>query len=178
MTSAIFLDRDGTIIKDNGHIGDIKQVEFYPYTFECLRNLQDKYSLFIITNQPGIAKGIIKKQQVENVNSYIYEILIAEGIKINEIYYCPHQQNDNCKCRKPKTYFLIKAQKKYSLNLKKSFVIGDHPSDVQLAINSGATGIYILKGHGKKHYSELSQLSTKIIVKQNLKSATKFITDI
>jgi D-glycero-D-manno-heptose 1,7-bisphosphate phosphatase len=176
MKPAIFLDRDGTIIKDKGTLSDTKQVQFYHYTFDCLRQLQSKYLLFIITNQPGIAKGIVRQEQVEKVNLFVKNILKNEGVEIKAIYCCPHQKSDNCECRKPKTYFLEKAQKEYSLDLKNSYVIGDHPADVELAINSEANGIFVLTGHGRKHYKELSEyLKAKVRVMRNIEFATKEI---
>ena len=176
MKPAIFLDRDGTIIKDKGNISDTRQVEFYHYTFECLRQLQRNYLLFIITNQPGIAKGVVLHEQVEKVNLFVQDFLKVEGVEIKAIYCCPHQKGDNCECRKPKTYFLEKAQKEYSLDLKNSYVIGDHPSDIELAIYSEANGIYLLTGHGRKHYKELSEhLKDKVIIMRNLEFATKKI---
>jgi len=176
MKPAIFLDRDGTIIKDKGNIGDTKQIEFYNYTFDCLRKLQEKYLLFIITNQPGIAKGIVRHEQVEQVNLFVLNILKDEGVEIKAIYCCPHQKSDNCECRKPKTYFVEKAQKEYLLNLKNSYVIGDHPSDAELAINTEANGIYVLTGHGRKHYNELIEhLKGNTMIKRNLEFATKEI---
>ena len=176
MKPAIFLDRDGTIIKDKGNLGDPEQVEFYHYTFDCLRLLQTRFLLFIITNQPGISKGIISQKQVETVNSYIQSVLKEEGIEIKAIYCCPHQKSENCECRKPKTHFIEQAQKEFSLDLLNSFVIGDHPGDTELAINSGANGIYLLTGHGKKHVKELSDsLKKKTTIKRNLEFATKTI---
>ncbi len=69
MNKAIFLDRDGTIIRENGNISKTKDVIFYYFTFECLKKLQKDFLLFIITNQPGISKGMIKHLHVENVHS-------------------------------------------------------------------------------------------------------------
>lgn len=176
MKPAIFLDRDGTIIKDKGNISDSKQVEFYHYTFDCLRQLQKKYLLFIITNQRGIAKGVVSKEQVEKVNLFVQNVLKQEGIEIKTIYCCPHQKSDNCNCRKPKTFFLEKAQKEFSLDIKNSYVIGDHPGDIELAINSAGNGVYLLTGHGRKHYKELSEaIKDKVKIMQNLKFATKEI---
>lgn len=179
MKPAIFLDRDGTIIRDKGNIRNVLQIEFYPYTFECLRQLQKKYVLFIITNQPGISKGAIQEEELITVHSFIQTKLKDAGIDIKAIYSCPHQKSDNCMCRKPKTYFLEKAQKEFSIDLKKSFVIGDHPSDVELALNTESKGIYVLSGHGRKHYKELSAIhKSKILIKKNLKFATKAILSI
>ncbi|MBN1638324.1 MAG: HAD family hydrolase [Ignavibacteriales bacterium] len=176
MKPAIFLDRDGTIIKDKGNIGSADKVEFYSYTFDCLRRLEKNYLLFIITNQPGISQGVLRKEQVENVHYYIKLVLKQNKINIQEIYYCPHHKNDNCKCRKPNTYFINKAKKNYPIDLKYSFVIGDHLSDVELAINSKAKGIYLLTGHGNKHLVDIpKEVRENITICRNLKSATDLI---
>ena len=71
MNRAVFLDRDGTIIKDRGHINDVKDVVFYDYTFDCLKELQKDFLLFIISNQPGVAKGIIRVDSLNRIHSYI-----------------------------------------------------------------------------------------------------------
>jgi histidinol-phosphate phosphatase family protein len=172
---AIFLDRDGTIIEDRGHITSPRQIVFYEYTFEALKKLQQKYKLFIVTNQSGIAKGIVNPDQVRAVNTHIAETLNAQGITITDVYVCPHQRDDNCKCIKPKPYFTQKAAADHDIDLKRSFSIGDHPCDVQLAHNAGGKGIYLLTGHGKKHLPELTGSET---IAKNLAEAAKFINNL
>jgi D-glycero-D-manno-heptose 1,7-bisphosphate phosphatase len=169
---AIFLDRDGTIIKDNGYIGDIMQVTFFPFTFYALRKIQQLFTLFIVTNQAGIAKGIVTKDEVASVNSYIVKVLSHNGIKIEAVYCCPHKKEDNCQCRKPKPYFLEQAISEYRIDRSKSFVVGDHPCDILLAKNAGMQGIYVLTGHGKKHKNEIDNYA---IVKKNLQYAIDYI---
>ncbi len=177
MKPAVFLDRDGTIIKDRGYLGHIHQVEFYPFTFECLRQLQEKYLLFIVTNQSGIAKGVVTHQQVDSVNSYIVSELNKAGIKISAVYSCPHHRNDNCPCHKPKTLFAEIAAKDFEADLSNSFMIGDHPADVEFALNIGAKGIYVLTGHGKKHFDEIKNTHyfKRIKVVRSLKTAMKYV---
>jgi D-glycero-D-manno-heptose 1,7-bisphosphate phosphatase len=176
MKRAIFLDRDGTIIKDNGYVALVRDVEFYPYTFSCLRQLQKEFLLFIITNQSGIAKGLLSHADVAKIHSYILQNMRTNGIAINEIYYCPHKNEDNCSCKKPRTFFIDEAKAKYSIDILNSYVIGDHPSDVELAINSMSKGIYVLTGHGKEHYHELGMdIKGKIKIHRNLEFATKSI---
>jgi histidinol-phosphate phosphatase family protein len=155
--AAIFFDRDGTIIEDGGHLKDPSDVVFFPETFKALRKLQDYFSLFIVTNQTGVAEGKITLQDVNRVNRGIVCALFKRGIKIQDVYTCPHLRLDNCRCIKPKPYFLEIAATIYGLNLDKSFTIGDHPHDIQLAKNVGAQGIYVLTGHGEKHLAELPQ---------------------
>jgi len=152
---AIFLDRDGTVIEDRGHLGNPDDAVFYHFTFKALKMLQKDFMLFIVSNQSGIAKKLITKEEVEKVNRRVLDILEEHGIKITEAYYCPHNREDNCECIKPKPYFLEKAVGKYGIDLSKSFVIGDHPHDVEFAENAGAHGIYVLTGHGEKHTGEL-----------------------
>ncbi len=152
---AVFLDRDGTVIEDRGHLKNPVDAVFYPFTFEALRMLQKEFLLFIVSNQSGIAKKLITKEDVDKVNRRVLEILVENGIRITEVYYCPHNREDNCECIKPKPYFLNQAVEKHGIDLSRSYVIGDHPHDVEFAENAGAKGIYVLTGHGEKHTGEL-----------------------
>ncbi|MBN1411637.1 MAG: HAD family hydrolase [Spirochaetales bacterium] len=152
---AIFLDRDGTIIEDKGYIDDYGQVEFYPYTIDTLRSLQSHFLLFIVSNQAGIAKGLISEAKVKILHKKMQSFLVDQGIWIREFYYCPHVKEDNCACRKPKPFFVQMAAGKYPVDIESSYVIGDHPSDIELAHNTGCTGIFILTGHGENHKNEI-----------------------
>ena len=155
--AAIFLDRDGTIIEDNGHLSDLSKVVFFQETFDALHRLQQYFLLFIVTNQPGVARGLISREDVNYINSGIVRRLTKAGIDITDIYVCPHEQSSNCDCIKPKPYFLQKAANDYRIDLRRSFVVGDHPCDIQLAKNAGARSIYVLTGHGSKHVAELPE---------------------
>lgn len=161
MKPALFLDRDGTLIKDHGYINNIRHVEFYDFTFEVLRELQKEFLLFIITNQAGVGKGLITMQEMENVNEYVLDQLQKNGIEIRKLYVCPHKKEDLCECRKPKPYFIDLACQEYDIDLSRSYVIGDHPSDIELGINRGVKGIYVLTGHGRKHYHEMRSIKAE-----------------
>jgi histidinol-phosphate phosphatase family protein len=152
---AVFLDRDGTIIEDRGHLSRPAQVRFFPQAFRALQMLRQRCRLFIITNQPGIARGIISLHDAESVNNHVLATLAEKGIDITDLYMCPHQRTDNCPCIKPKPFFLRRAEKRCNIDLPASFVIGDHPHDIRLAENVAARGIYVLTGHGRKHAPEL-----------------------
>ncbi|MCK7535486.1 MAG: HAD-IIIA family hydrolase [Marinilabiliales bacterium] len=169
---AIFLDRDGTIIEDNDYIKNTSDIVFFPYTFKALKLLQKQFLLFVITNQSGISKGMISDSEVQEVNKYITEFLKTEGITILDTFYCPHKNEDDCICKKPRPYFLKKAAQLYNVDLPKSFIVGDHPSDVECGINAGVTPIYLLSGHGKKHKDELV-FNSRIC--KNLSDASRFI---
>jgi len=158
---AIFLDRDGTIIEDVGFLRDVAEVDFYPQTYPALRRLSD-FALFIVTNQTGIAKGHVRAEEVCAVNDYVVRRLAEAGIRIRAVYCCPHQRTDECECMKPKPYFLKSAERDHEIDLRGSFVVGDHPSDVELAHAVGAKGIYVLTGHGAKHRAELQVPGTVV----------------
>ena len=154
---AVFLDRDGTIIEDRGHLRDPSEVIFSTETFEALRGLRKHFLLFIVTNQPGIAKRLITREDVDCVNTHVVTTLAEEGVEICDLYVCPHIRSERCRCIKPKPYFLRKAAESYGIDLSASFTVGDHPHDVQLAKNAGARGVYVLTGHGWEHFDELPE---------------------
>ncbi|MCA9120965.1 MAG: threonylcarbamoyl-AMP synthase [Planctomycetaceae bacterium] len=151
---AVFLDRDGTIIEDVGFIRDVAQVEFYPQTIAALRRLRD-FVLFIVTNQSGIAKRLVTAAEAKTVNDYVVRHLAEAGVEIQEVYCCPHARDDRCECIKPNPYFPRLAERDHGIDLTRSFVVGDHPSDIQLAQAVGAEAVYVLTGHGQKHRAEL-----------------------
>lgn len=152
----MFLDRDGTIVEDRGHLAEPAQVVFFDDTVAALKRLQPRVSLFVVTNQSGVARGIISEEHVRRVNAFVTEYLARHGIGILETYVCPHDRTDGCRCIKPKPHFLKQAEARFGIDLGRSFVVGDHPHDVELAHNVGATGIYVLSGHGMKHRDELT----------------------
>lgn len=152
---AVFLDRDGTLIEDRGDLSDPAQVVFFRNTVTALSRLADHFVLFIVTNQPGVAKCTITINDLQRVNGHIEKHLAAQGVRIAATYVCPHQRSSGCRCIKPNSYYLKKAERDFGIDLRRSFVIGDHPHDVELATRVGATGIYILSGHGMQHRGEI-----------------------
>lgn len=152
---ALFLDRDGTIIEDRGDLGDPTEVEFLPGVLDALRALGAEFLLFIVTNQSAVARGCLTMEQVAAVNRSVVERLAEVGVTIQRVFVCPHARNEGCDCIKPKPWFLRVAEREYHLDLRRSFTIGDHPHDVVLATSVGATGIYVLTGHGAKHRESL-----------------------
>lgn len=169
---AVFLDRDGTIIMDKGYIENTLDVEFFPYTFKALSLLQKHFLLFVISNQSGISKGLISGTGVQEVNRYITKTLQINRITIFDSFYCPHRTEDNCNCKKPKPFFINQAAEEYNVDLSKSFIIGDHPSDIECGKNAGIIPIYLLSGHGLKHKDELI---TDCKIFNNLLDASKYI---
>lgn len=154
-TPAVFLDRDGTLIEDKGALQSPADAVFYRGTVPALQLITERFKLFIVTHQPWVSAGTLTARQVDDVNAFIVGHLASFGIGIEQVYCCPHRRTDGCVCIKPKPYLLHVAAREHGVDLAKSFVIGDHPHDVELARNVGATGIYLLTGHGNRHRTEL-----------------------
>jgi L-threonylcarbamoyladenylate synthase len=110
----------------------------------------------VVTHQPGISGGIVSAEDVARVNRHVVETLRSHGIFISEVYCCPHRREERCGCIKPNPLFLERAAADFGVDLAASFVVGDHPHDVVLADNAGATGIYVLSGHGTRHRAEVA----------------------
>jgi len=147
----IFLDRDGTITEEKDFISKVEEIKFLTGSKEALKTLQDLgYKLVIVSNQSGIARGIMTVEQVEKVNNFILKELAKEGIKIEAIYYCPHHPGENCDCRKPRTGLIRAALQDPQLKLKGAWVIGDKLSDVLLGKNIKRKSILVLTGYGQE----------------------------
>lgn len=174
--AAVFLDRDGTLTEDRGYISNTDDVRFFPETFESLRRLSERFALFIVTNQSGIAKGLTSAEDVEKVNAYIDEQLGKNGVEILKTYCCPHDTEDGCLCRKPGPLFAEDARKNFGVDLSRSFMIGDHPSDVFFAMNNSMRGgVYVLSGHGRSHKGELLDKLPNAIIKEGIAEAAQYI---
>jgi D,D-heptose 1,7-bisphosphate phosphatase len=159
---AIFLDRDGTINIDPGYLGDPDKVEIYPDVIPVLKHLKETYSfkLIVVSNQAGIARGLINEDNVKAVNARVNKLFELEGISIDAFYYCPFHPEfsslDDCVCRKPSAKMILDAAKDFNIDLSKSFMIGDRESDIMAGINAGVDTILI-----KHNISDEELFSTK-----------------
>ncbi len=160
---AVFLDRDGTLIEDRGWLREPADVVFLADTFDALRALQDVALLFIVTNQSGIAKGLLTAAQADAVNRHVVGRLAAEGIRIAAVYTCPHDREAHCACMKPNPLFAQQAAAAFDIAPGSSFAVGDHPHDVTFARRFGGTGVYVLTGHGSRHRHELADQDPVVV---------------
>ena len=173
MHKAIMLDRDGTLVEDTMYPHKLEHFKLLPGVIEGLKKLKNDYIFIIITNQAGIGKGIFKEEEMHSFNEKLISELKKEGIEIKKVYYCPHTPEHCCKCRKPETENAIAAKKEFNIDLKNSWMIGDHLSDVQLGLNIGSKTIFMLTGHGKKHLEDLKakNINPDFIAKDFLEAA-------
>jgi D-glycero-D-manno-heptose 1,7-bisphosphate phosphatase len=147
---AVFLDRDGTInagIPKYERVDSVDKVELLPHVVEALTLLASlDYAVFFVTNQAGLAEGLITRDDFEAINNKVLELIRPSGVRILETYVCPHGEQDNCECRKPKPKLLLDAAKKYGIQLEDSYMVGDRRTDVQTGSNAGTKTILVLSG--------------------------------
>ena len=147
----IFLDRDGVINHEIGYIKEWKKIKFYKNTLNALKKINKLgYLIIIITNQSIVARGIASKKEIINLNKKMMDYFKKKKIEIKHIYFCPHHPKFtiNCSCRKPKNGMIIKAKKKYNLNLKQSWLVGDKTSDIKAGKISKIRTILVKTGYG------------------------------
>jgi D-glycero-D-manno-heptose 1,7-bisphosphate phosphatase len=148
-SSAIFLDRDGTIIVEKNYLGDPDQVVLLDNAVAGLRAMSMHGLPFVIvSNQSGLGRGYFSADQARAVERRLRDLLAREGIAIAGWYSCPHAPEANCSCRKPLPGMIHAAVRDLGLDPVRSFVIGDKRCDIDLAAAVGATGILVTTGHG------------------------------
>lgn len=153
---AVFLDRDGTINREVDNLRDVRQLRLLAGAAGAIRSLNRLgFLVIVISNQPVVARGWLTESQVEAINHALANRLRAKDAALDAIYYCPHHPNANvlkyrkvCRCRKPNTGMIKDAARKFNINLKKSFIVGDHARDIVAGERAGLTTILVETGYG------------------------------
>jgi D-glycero-D-manno-heptose 1,7-bisphosphate phosphatase len=147
MNKAVFLDRDGVInknIAEHDYVKSWKEFELLDGVIDSLKSFHKLgYLTVVVTNQPGIAKGLMSKKTLSGIHTRLNRLLLKYGTKIDHFYYCPHKIEDGCRCRKPKTGMIEKAVKDLDIDLKNSILIGDRDTDRKLGKNAGLRTIIV-----------------------------------
>jgi len=153
---AFFIDKDGVLVDNSRYPEIIPTDELLENDiFEGLKHIQNKgYKIIIVSNQKWISKGLMKREDVEKTFQIIIKKLKEKGIEINDYFYCPHKEEDNCNCRKPSPKMILDAAEKHSISLKDSFMIGDMEKDIESGKNAGTKTILVLTGRGKDYQNE------------------------
>jgi D-glycero-D-manno-heptose 1,7-bisphosphate phosphatase len=162
----IFLDRDGTINEEVDYLSSPLDLHLIPGAADAIREANESgFKVFIITNQSGIARGILTEERLAEIHAALVSALARQHATIDKIYYCPHHPDFGeppfravCNCRKPGTGMIDAAVREFGIDLSKSFVIGDRMLDVQTGNNAGAASILVLTGYGRKEL-ELCRLN-------------------
>ena len=146
----IFLDRDGTLNFDSGYISTVKDFKFYNFTFDALKLFNSAGSNFcIITNQSGIARGIIKTRELDKINDFIKNSFKKNKLNLLDIYFCVDHPDNPSNFRKPNTGMFEMAIKDHGVEIKNSLIIGDNLCDIQAGNRLGIDTMLVLTGKGQ-----------------------------
>lgn len=160
MQKAIFLDRDGVLIKENGRYNyRDEEIEVLPGAAEALQELKKRgYTFIVITNQGGIGKGMYDHARVKEIHKDLKEFFASFGVIIAEWYYCPHHPfSSECICRKPDSLMLEKAIARHNIDAANSYFIGDNERDVLAGEKAGVNTVLIESNADLRDYLHLIQ---------------------
>ncbi len=177
----MFLDRDGTLNEDPGYFHEAAKLVVFPGVPEALRDLKAAgFLLIVVTNQGAIGKGMYPLKDMQDVHETLQAYLAPFNAQIDDFFYCPHVEEENCPCRKPKPGMLITARDKYGIKLGESYVVGDKISDLQAGRAAGCRTVLVLTGHGKDEEAtaQAKRLNVAdIVVKDMGRAAKAIVTD-
>jgi D-glycero-D-manno-heptose 1,7-bisphosphate phosphatase len=151
LKTAVFLDRDDTIIRDVPYLNDPQAIIILPGVAEAIRSLNEAHlPVIMITNQSGIARGYLTEEILSTIHDRLTTLLGARGAMIDAIYYCPHHPEGtvaayrmDCACRKPAPGMLLRAALDFGLDLARCYLVGDKDIDIQTIHQVGGRGVLI-----------------------------------
>lgn len=153
--SAIFLDRDGTLIHEVNFLSRVEDLQIFDFTFDALTSLKDAgFALVVTTNQSGIGRGLYSEDDMHAIHR---EIDARQGGLIDAYYFCPHLPDEGCFCRKPGIGMIEAACKDLELSTDGSWMIGDKRLDIEMAIAAKLKSAMVLTGYGMEHQHLLEQ---------------------
>jgi D,D-heptose 1,7-bisphosphate phosphatase len=180
---AVFIDKDGTLIRDVPYNVDPQKIVLEDGAVEALASLyQHDYMIIIVSNQSGIARGYFSPEQFEASKQALLLLLAEQGIYIDDFYYCPHHPEGNieeysveCLCRKPKPGMLLQAIDEHNIDVARSWMIGDILNDVEAGHKAGCRSILIDNGNETEWI--LNDTRTPDYTAKNLVDAARYILE-
>ena len=162
---AVFLDRDGTLVRERGYLKDPAQVALEPGAAGAVARLNRQgFAVVLVTNQSGVARGIYTEEDVAAVHQTLRELLAADHARLDAVYYCPHhpegvveRYRQACPSRKPAIGMLERASGACDIDLPGSYMIGDKLTDMETARRAGLTGILVRTGYGESEWKACLQ---------------------
>lgn len=150
---AVFLDRDGVLTEERSYITSIDNLRIFPYAAECIKQIHQKgYLAVVITNQSGVARGLLTEDALQEMNVHL-----MEETGVDAVFYCPHHPEGrvsryakNCRCRKPETGLFEKACREYDIDMTNSYMVGDRASDILAGQKAGLKTVLLESGYGTK----------------------------
>ena len=160
---AVFMDRDGCLIEEMGYLNHPSRVRILPRTAAAVARLNAAgIPALMATNQAGIARGYFSAETLAEINAEVVRQLASEGARLDGLYVCTHHPTVGsppyrrlCDCRKPKPGLLQRAAEELGVDLSRSVMVGDKPSDVEAGQAAGAAGVLVLTGYGRGEWEYL-----------------------
>jgi D-glycero-D-manno-heptose 1,7-bisphosphate phosphatase len=177
MIQAVFVDRDGTLIEEKEYLRRPEQVAFFPAAAAALRRLQDAgFALFIVSNQSGVGRGYFTLEDVEKVHRHVAAELERKGVRFHKIYVAPEAPDRPSRGRKPSPQFLFDARDEFSIDLGRSFMIGDKLIDLECGWNAGVKkSLLVRTGYGLEFERKSPEKLGKAVVVDDLMAAAEWI---
>ncbi len=173
--AAVFLDRDGTLNFDPGYLSQARQFRFLPKVRHALRMLSENgLELFVISNQSGIGRGLITREQLDEIHQKMTRELKKSGVALRGIFVCPHSPLDACQCRKPSPKLVLKAVRAHRIDLWNSYFVGDKITDVETGMRAGLQTVLLTGGKSKANAKQAGIVEPHHIA-GNLLEAAKWI---
>ncbi|KAI4450906.1 D-glycero-beta-D-manno-heptose-1,7-bisphosphate 7-phosphatase [Eubacterium plexicaudatum ASF492] len=141
---AVFLDRDGVLTEEKSYITVMEDFKIFPYAADCIKRIHNKgYYAIVITNQSGIARGLLTEKVLQEMNRYL---ILQTGV--DAVYYCPHHPDAGCNCRKPQKGMFDMACRDFVIDMEHSYMVGDRAGDIIAGQNIGIRTILLESGYG------------------------------
>jgi D-glycero-D-manno-heptose 1,7-bisphosphate phosphatase len=182
---AVFFDRDGTLNEEIGHVRNAEDFRVYSFAARAVRLVNEAgLRAIVVTNQSGIARGLIPESLVRRVNRQLTRRIAAGGGKLDAIYYCPHHPEASverfrvvCECRKPAPGLLEAAAREFGVDLARSFMIGDRFVDMLAGKRAGARSVLVLTGVGRTELEDerINAITQPDHVAENAYKAVRWI---
>jgi D-glycero-D-manno-heptose 1,7-bisphosphate phosphatase len=172
---AVFIDRDGVLIRDAEYLATTRGLSVFTGSPKALRLLRKAgFKIVIVTNQSGVARGYFTEAAVRKIHAELRRRLARAGARWDAIYYSPHGPDSGHSWRKPGTGMLLAAKKRFGLDLKGSYVIGDKTSDIECARRAGCASVLVLTGNGGE---DKAYKAKPTAVRRDILSAARWIVE-
>ncbi len=159
---AVFLDRDGTLIREADYLRSPGQVRLLPRAAEAVRRLNDAgFAVVVATNQSGIARGLLTERDLDSIHTLLYNRLAKRAAHLDAVYFCPHHPSEGlpsyrrrCDCRKPAPGMILRAARELDLDLTRCFAVGDSQRDLAAGRTAGCRTVLVRTGYGRETEEE------------------------
>jgi D-glycero-D-manno-heptose 1,7-bisphosphate phosphatase len=181
--SAVFLDRDGTLVDEVGYLDRPCRIMLYPWSIDAIRALnRARIRAIMVSNQSGVARGFFSEQTLDEIHRHLATLLAAGGAHLDAYYYCPHHVDGKvpeytraCDCRKPGGALVQRAVEEFGIDPHQSFAVGDRWVDVAFARTVGARGVLVRTGYGSVEETHPPEGLVPDVVVDNLIAGVSWI---